>query len=552
MSTILKALRRLEEDKPGKSKSTDASADSATDSASTAPDAVLDAATATGGTNEHAYETGAPGAPAVPATSARPSEARPPSRRAPTDPRATDELRERILAEERASEIARQDQSRAASLDQGEAMAAPTSASLTETLTPTPDPFANRVVEPAFTPPSNATPGSAYTGADSASSSNALADGGGLFSRGLIVAILSLGVAAVFFAGFLYSGQSTKASVDEEARVATNESARLAPSLATAPSVSTSVVGASDALTETAREGKAAPLRAGSVRSEALVASVSPPPAEVPSAPIRPMTATRAKIAPPSPPSAPREAPRQAAVSKALPAPRPAPAPSRSPALEPVEAEPTGGLARAAVTPTRAAREAVRRTTTDTTRKAPAEPVIASRPRAQTFPGERARVSAAAPPKAANPPTTAGPIQVAATVNKVPVDELPMAELAPSRAVRALPEATPRAGETRPSDNPLPAIAKSASSAPLSAEPVVELVERRGLPDLTVIRTSWHPTSDRRSAKIRLEEKNELVTLREGDSVGGMTIHEISPSAVIFSAGEVQIRRRVGEASSGR
>jgi hypothetical protein len=80
----------------------------------------------------------------------------------------------------------------------------------------------------------------------------------------------------------------------------------------------------------------------------------------------------------------------------------------------------------------------------------------------------------------------------------------------------------------------------------------VVLIESRGLPDLTVIRTSWHPTADRRSAKIRLEEKNELVTLREGDTVGGMVIHEISPSAVIFTAGEVQIRRRVGEASFGR
>jgi len=70
-------------------------------------------------------------------------------------------------------------------------------------------------------------------------------------------------------------------------------------------------------------------------------------------------------------------------------------------------------------------------------------------------------------------------------------------------------------------------------------------------PDLTIIRTSWHPRSDRRSAKIRLEESEEILTLREGDAVGGLVIQEISPSAVVFKSGDVEIHRRVGQPGSG-
>jgi hypothetical protein len=61
-----------------------------------------------------------------------------------------------------------------------------------------------------------------------------------------------------------------------------------------------------------------------------------------------------------------------------------------------------------------------------------------------------------------------------------------------------------------------------------------------------VLRTAWHPTPDRRSAKIRVEATEEVLTLREGDAVGGMVVKEISPSAVVFTAGDVEIRRRIG------
>ncbi len=523
MSTILKALRRLEEDKPGKAKSAGAEGEANADAVSTA-------AAAPGAVDSDlAATTEAP-------PPARPAEARPPSRSAPTDPRATDELRERILAEERASEVARTDRSRANSRERDEAIAASASgsASIAETLTSAPDPFANRVVEPAFTPPSSATPRHTNTRIDSASPSSASAGASGLLSRGLMVAALGLGVVVVFLAGFLYSGQAGTNS--GEASVALSEIADSPAALPPPPASRSAAVPAFPAATQVGAEP---------TRVAAQVASAATPAVESPTAPVRPMTVTRSKVAPRT------DAPRQAAAPKPRPALRAAPAP----APEPAQAKPSSALARAAVRPTRAAREASRALIP----QAPADPVVASRPRVQTFPADRARVAAAGPSKSS---ALTESIQVAASAQKPPGEQLPIAEVAPSRPVPALPEATsaarvvpatvpeatPPAGSVRPSHRPTAEIAKATSAV----VPSVELVEHRGLLDLTVIRTSWHPTADRRSAKIRLEEKNELVTLREGDSVGGMVIHEISPSAVVFSAGEVQIRRRVGEAPSGR
>jgi hypothetical protein len=41
------------------------------------------------------------------------------------------------------------------------------------------------------------------------------------------------------------------------------------------------------------------------------------------------------------------------------------------------------------------------------------------------------------------------------------------------------------------------------------------------------------------------------LNLREGDAIGGLVIQEISPSAVLFKAGDVEVRRRVGHPGSG-
>jgi hypothetical protein len=75
----------------------------------------------------------------------------------------------------------------------------------------------------------------------------------------------------------------------------------------------------------------------------------------------------------------------------------------------------------------------------------------------------------------------------------------------------------------------------------------VDRLDRRGLPDVTVLRTAWHPIPERRTAKVRLETSDEVLSLREGDAVGGLVVQEISPSGVVFRSGEVEIRRRVGQ-----
>jgi hypothetical protein len=93
-----------------------------------------------------------------------------------------------------------------------------------------------------------------------------------------------------------------------------------------------------------------------------------------------------------------------------------------------------------------------------------------------------------------------------------------------------------------------------ATSKPSSASPPREVaeVERSNLPDVSVVQTSWHPRAGNRSAKVRLESGGENLLLREGDAVGGLIVQEITPSSVLFTTGEIEIRRRVGQSGSSR
>jgi hypothetical protein len=69
---------------------------------------------------------------------------------------------------------------------------------------------------------------------------------------------------------------------------------------------------------------------------------------------------------------------------------------------------------------------------------------------------------------------------------------------------------------------------------------------RPDIPAINIVRTAWHPQADRRSARIRFEGSDETLTLREGDAVGALVIKEITPSAVLFETGGIEIRRRIG------
>jgi len=117
----------------------------------------------------------------------------------------------------------------------------------------------------------------------------------------------------------------------------------------------------------------------------------------------------------------------------------------------------------------------------------------------------------------------------------------------------------PHARQSRPKPSPPPAAkrtpAVAAKPAPARAStrtPEVERVDRPGLPDVAVVKTVWHPHRDRRSAEVQVGASGETVKLREGDAVGGMVVREISPSSVVFQAGAVEVRRRVGQPGSRR
>ena len=113
---------------------------------------------------------------------------------------------------------------------------------------------------------------------------------------------------------------------------------------------------------------------------------------------------------------------------------------------------------------------------------------------------------------------------------------------APTRSDVA-PEAWPGSKVSRPEDSVVSddrPMAKTTDAKP------IERVARPDVPDVTVLLTSWHPDASRRAARIRIEASEEVRTLSEGDAVGALVIKEISPSAVLFEAGEVEVRRRVG------
>lgn len=286
-------------------------------------------------------------------------------------------------------------------------------------------------------------------------------------------------------------------------------------------------------------------------------------PVTQPAQPTPPQMATRTPNPPPDPaafvkaeaaPPASKSASTGSATSDVGRAPEAAPPAERIPS----------GLARAAVRPTPAAAslaaEPIRlqpeaAAPKAVTNPAPAPPRVAAvtqRPAPKVASVPEPRIRRASPPAPSTPRTSPTP--------PTPPSPLePPTPRASSRSAETLPpirETIPlaEAAPVRPSAKPRPRdpVARS-TPAPVAAKRFederVERLDGRGLTDVAVERTSWHPKADRRSAKIRVAETGEVLKLGEGDSVGGMIIREIKPSSVIFSAGGVEVSRRVG---SGR
>jgi hypothetical protein len=68
-------------------------------------------------------------------------------------------------------------------------------------------------------------------------------------------------------------------------------------------------------------------------------------------------------------------------------------------------------------------------------------------------------------------------------------------------------------------------------------------------PKVTVEKTVWHPTPERRVARIEVEGFKGKLELHEGDAVGTLVVSEIQPSGVVFLHGGEKLHRKVG---SGR
>lgn len=167
-------------------------------------------------------------------------------------------------------------------------------------------------------------------------------------------------------------------------------------------------------------------------------------------------------------------------------------------------------------------------------------------------------LSAPAAPKevaAVSPPATAtGPGAPSAERPPIP-ERAQTAASAPTPSPMPSPMPADRTSAPSPVSRP-PAATRASETAqprPASDPPNdFQRVSPAGLPEIHVVRTAWHPKPERRSARVRVSSTDELITAHEGQTVAGLVIQEITPSAVVFSAGDVEIRRRVGDDPSRR
>ncbi|RIK97401.1 MAG: hypothetical protein DCC71_21690 [Proteobacteria bacterium] len=126
----------------------------------------------------------------------------------------------------------------------------------------------------------------------------------------------------------------------------------------------------------------------------------------------------------------------------------------------------------------------------------------------------------------------------------------------PAAAPRPLaPQPLPKLGDDRDTLAAPPApLARPSKYEQFARRPVVEQVdeeppaERVAPPPspVRVDRTQWHPAPERRVAWVEVEEMGTLREVREGERVGPYVVREIEPAGVLFSDGEVEVRREVG------
>ncbi|MDJ0786740.1 MAG: hypothetical protein QNK05_08015 [Myxococcota bacterium] len=159
-------------------------------------------------------------------------------------------------------------------------------------------------------------------------------------------------------------------------------------------------------------------------------------------------------------------------------------------------------------------------------------------------------------PVARKPEPKPAPVATKPAPPPAPVAKQPEPKPAPI-ARKAEPDPVPVAKQAepkpapvarRPAPKPAPAKKPAPAAVPASiAESAPEFAVVRAAPELQIERTVWHPSPDRRSARVRVEGRDEPVELREGDAVGNVVVGEIQPSGVVFLQSGMEFRKAVGE-----
>ena len=150
-----------------------------------------------------------------------------------------------------------------------------------------------------------------------------------------------------------------------------------------------------------------------------------------------------------------------------------------------------------------------------------AEAVLDEKPRASVASQQAAPEPAPAPEPERTEPAPAEPVlRQRATAGQLPPETIRL----------AWPEVV----------SPEPAReAEAIADAPVGGAPLEA-------PSLGLDSTSWHPSSERRSATLLVAGGAPRV-VREGDMAQGYVVVEITPSSVLFAKGDQTVRMRVGE-----
>ena len=176
------------------------------------------------------------------------------------------------------------------------------------------------------------------------------------------------------------------------------------------------------------------------------------------------------------------------------------------------------------------------------TRRAPRKPEIAAaRPDAppeQLGARRPSQPLAAPPPRIAKPPPP--PEKVAVAPPPPPIEKPAIQPIEKPAVQPPPPVAKPPAAE--PAIQPPPPIARQ----PAPKAPTPARVATVKPPKVTVKKTIWHPTPERRVARIEVEGRKGPLELHEGDAVGTLVVSEIQPSGVVFLHGGERLHRKVG------